>query len=71
MAESPFLPDVMLVEVLATYLSEIPGGWSDMATAFAILRKLHDVGIELPIGHDAIVWPEHIDGSAAGGSMDE
>jgi hypothetical protein len=44
----PFMPDMALVEALATYLSEIPKGCSDMAIAFAILRKLHDLGIELP-----------------------
>jgi hypothetical protein len=58
----PFLPDVQLVEVLATYLSEIPKGWSDMALAFGILRKLYDLGIELPVSRAGLTWPEHIDG---------
>ena len=48
---APFLPDMALVEKLATYLSGLPKELSDMAIAFGILRLLYDLGIELPVHH--------------------
>ena len=43
----PFLPDPSLVVTLAEYISEVKPV-TDMVMAMAILRKLYDLGIELP-----------------------
>lgn len=46
----PFLPDPDLVVALADFITEVEPV-TDMVLAMAVLRKLYDLGIELPTAH--------------------